>query len=280
VRSIHVNQIIEVVSKLCVDANYFLNQDIRIKLEEACKKEKSPLGKEVLNKLLVNADIAAEKEMAICQDTGMAVFFIELGQDVHLEGGSLNEAINEGVRRGYDKGFLRKSVVEDPIFRKNTNDNTPAIIHYDIVEGDRLKIDFAPKGFGSENMSALKMLKPSDGIEGIKGFIIDTVRKAGANPCPPIVVGVGIGGTMEKAAIMAKKALLRPLGIHNTIKYVEELEKEMLLMINKIGIGPAGFGGSSTALGINIETYPTHIAGMPVAININCHATRHASFEL
>jgi len=275
-RTIDVEQISQTVEKLCIESNYYLNDDIKAKMEEALKSEQSDIGKEVLKQLLQNADLAKNEHMAICQDTGMAVVFIELGQSVMITGGSLTDAINEGVRRGYRNGYLRKSVVSDPLLRQNTGDNTPAIIHYDIVEGDHIKITVAPKGFGSENMSALKMLKPSDGINGVKEFILQTVSNAGPNPCPPIIVGVGIGGTMEIAAKLAKKALLRPIDQASKIDYIKDLEKEMLANINKLGIGPAGLGGRTTALGINIETYPTHIAGLPVAVNINCHATRHA----
>ncbi len=275
-RNIEVDKIIEVVKNLCIQANYFLNKDIRNAMESGLSTEESPIGNEILKKLLLNADLAAEKQVAICQDTGMAVVFVTLGQEVHIVGGSLAEAINEGVRRGYRDGYLRKSVVGDPIERVNTGDNTPAVIHYDIVPGDMLKIELAPKGFGSENMSALKMLKPSDGIEGVKAFVLETVDKAGPNPCPPIVVGVGIGGTMEKASLLAKRALLRPIDRRSGIDYVKNLEIEMLEKINQLGIGPAGLGGTNTALAVNVETYPTHIAGLPVAVNINCHVTRHA----
>ncbi len=275
-RNIDVDKIIEVVKNLCIQANYFLNKDIRNAMESGLSTEESPIGNEILKKLLLNADLAAEKQVAICQDTGMAVVFVTLGQEVHITGGSLAEAIDEGVRRGYRDGYLRKSVVGDPIERVNTGDNTPAVIHYDIVPGDIFKIELAPKGFGSENMSALKMLKPSDGIEGVKAFILETVDKAGPNPCPPIVVGVGIGGTMEKASLLAKRALLRPIDRRSGIEYVKNLEIEMLEKINQLGIGPAGLGGTNTALAVNVETYPTHIAGLPVAVNINCHVTRHA----
>jgi len=275
-RNIDVNIIIEKVEELCIKANYFINEDIINAFRSAYETESSEIGKDILGKLIQNADIASRENMAICQDTGMAVIFVEIGQDVHITGGGLTEAINEGVRRGYKKGYLRKSIVEDPIMRKNTGDNTPAIIHYDIVEGDKLKITVAPKGFGSENMSGIKMLKPSDGIEGIKKFIIDLVEKAGPNPCPPIIVGVGIGGTMEKAAILAKKALTRNINIRSNIRYVKELEESLLDEINKLGIGPSGLGGNTTALAVNIEVFPTHIAGLPVAVNISCHATRHA----
>jgi fumarate hydratase subunit alpha len=279
-KAIHVLQIAKAVERLCVDANYFLNDDILNALKESSKVEESDIGRQILDQIIANSEIARDEHMAICQDTGMAVVFVELGQDVNVTGGSLTAAINEGVRNGYKKGYLRNSVVGDPIERSNTGDNTPAVIHYNVVEGSELKITVAPKGFGSENMSALKMLKPSDGIEGIKKFVIDTVDKAGPNPCPPIVVGVGIGGTMEKAAILAKRALLRPIYVRSSIEYVKKLEKEMLEAINSLGIGPAGLGGRITALAVNIETYPTHIAGLPVAVNINCHATRHAEVVL
>lgn len=275
-RNIDVDKIIEVVKNLCIQANYILNKDIRNAMESGLSIEESPIGNEILKKLLLNADLATEKQVAICQDTGMAVVFVTLGQEIHIAGGSLAEAINEGVRRGYRDGYLRKSVVGDPIERVNTGDNTPAVIHYDIVPGDIFKIELAPKGFGSENMSALKMLKPSDGLEGVKAFILDTVDKAGPNPCPPIVVGVGIGGTMEKASLLAKRALLRPIDRRSGIEYVKNLEIEMLEKINQLGIGPAGLGGTNTALAVNVETYPTHIAGLPVAVNISCHVTRHA----
>lgn len=279
-KTIEVEQIIESIEKLCIDANYYLNEDILSALKECQETEKSEIGKEILSQIIENAGIAKSDKMAICQDTGMAVVFAEIGQEVYIKGGSLTEAIHEGVRRGYKKGYLRKSVVGDPIERVNTGDNTPAVIHYNIVDGDKLRMAVAPKGFGSENMSALKMLKPSDGLEGVKNFILETVDKAGPNPCPPIVVGVGIGGTMEKAALMAKTALLRPINMRSHIEYVKALEGEMLSKVNKMGIGPAGLGGKTTALAVNIETYPTHIAGLPVAVNISCHATRHAEVEL
>lgn len=275
-RTIDSSVITDVVEKLCIEANYYLNDDIRNALEQAKQAEESFQGKEILDILVKNADLAKQNHMPICQDTGAAVIFCEIGQDVHVTGENITEAINEGVRRGYKKGYLRTSIVKDPIFRENTGDNTPAIIHYDIVKGDKIKIVVAPKGFGSENMSAVKMLKPSDGIEGVKDFIVSTVEKAGPNPCPPIVVGVGIGGTIEKAAILAKKALLRRIDMHSDIPYVNELEKQVLQDINKLGIGPAGIGGRVTVLGVNIEVYPTHIAGLPVAVNISCHAARHA----
>lgn len=279
-RDIDVKTIVDAVSNMCISANYYLNQDIKNALESCRRSEESPIGAEILEKLITNAELARTKKMAICQDTGMAVIFVTIGQEVHIAGGGLTDAINEGVRKGYGEGFLRKSIVKDPIERVNTGDNTPAVVHYEIVPGDIFKIEVAPKGFGSENMSALKMLKPSDGIDGVKSFILDTVDKAGPNPCPPIVVGVGIGGTMEKAALLAKRALFRPVDKRSNIEYVRNLEAEMLEKINKLGIGPAGLGGSTTALAVNIETYPTHIAGLPVAINISCHVTRHAEVIL
>jgi fumarate hydratase subunit alpha len=279
-RNIDVNIVIESVKNMCMNANYYLNEDIKQAMQEGLHNEQSPIGTEILDKLLLNAELAASKKVAICQDTGMAVVFVTIGQEVHISGGVLSDAINEGVRRGYKEGCLRKSVVSDPIERINTGDNTPAVIHYEIVPGDKLKIELAPKGFGSENMSALKMLKPSDGIEGVKDFILETVDKAGPNPCPPIVVGVGIGGTMEKATILAKRALLRPINIRSGIEYVRKLEAEMLKRINELGVGPAGLGGIITALAVNVETYPTHIAGLPVAVNISCHVTRHAEITL
>lgn len=279
-KTIETIKITEKVEQLCIDANYFLNEDILKALKNGLNKEESDIGKGILNQIVQNAEIASRERMAICQDTGMAVIFVDIGQEVYISGGSLSEAINEGVRRGYNKGFLRKSVVRDPIERVNTGDNTPSIIHYNIVDGENLKITVAPKGFGSENMSALKMLKPSDGLEGVKRFILETVDNAGPNPCPPIVVGVGIGGTMEKAALMAKKALLRSLDERSNVQYVTNLEAELLESINKLGVGPSGFGGRITALGVNIEVFPTHIAGLPVAVNISCHATRHAEAVL
>ncbi|CEP82574.1 fumarate hydratase [Paraclostridium sordellii] len=278
-RIIRSSQITEAVKDLCIKANIYLGEDVKQSIEEYETKEKSELGKNVLNILIQNYQIAEEKQMPICQDTGMAVFFVKVGQTVHVDGKNITDAINEGVRQGYIDGYLRKSVV-DPISRVNTKDNTPAIIHYDIVEGDKIYIEFAPKGFGSENMSKLKMLKPSDGIDGIKKFIIDTVKEAGPNPCPPIVVGVGIGGTVEKCAQIAKKALLRDLGLHNEDNNIKILEIEILKEINKLGIGPQGLGGNTTALAVNIESFPTHIAGLPVVVNINCHASRHKSIEI
>ena len=275
-REIDVSHIIDTVERRCMQANYELNSDILHALEEGINREGSDTGRRVLSELVENARIAARERIAICQDTGMAGGFIELGQDVHIKGGSLRDAVNEGVRRGYEKGFLRKSVVSDPFERVNTEDNTPAVIHYDIVEGDRIRVTVAPKGFGSENMSGLRMLKPSDGIEGVKAFILETVDKAGPNPCPPVVVGVGIGGTMEKAALLSKKALLRPVDRRNEDERISRLEEEMKELINGLGIGPAGLGGGLTALAVNMEVFPTHIAGLPVAVNISCHVTRHA----
>jgi len=280
VRTIHVSEITEAVEGLCIEANLVLNRDIREALEKAEKIEESETGRSILQSLIKNADIAASDGLAICQDTGMVIIFVELGQEAHIVGGSLEEAINQGVRQGYKKGYLRNSVVEDPLRRKNTGDNTPAIIYYNIVEGDRLTLHVAPKGFGSENMSAIKMLKPSEGVEGVKKFVIDTVSQAGPNPCPPIIVGVGIGGCMDKAALLAKKALMRPIDESNPDPYYKDLEEELLDSINKLGIGPAGLGGRITALGVNIDVYPTHIAGLPVAVNIGCHVTRHKSITL
>lgn len=274
-REIHINKIQEAIENLCIDANYNLSKDVVNSLDKAKKEETWNLAEDILDKIIINAEIAKSERMPICQDTGMACVFIEIGQDVHVVGGNLQDSINEGVRRGYDKGYLRKSVVRDPIDRVNTKDNTPAIIYYDIVPGDKLKITVAPKGFGSENMSQIKMLKPSDGIEGVKDFIIKVVKEAGPNPCPPMIVGVGIGGTFEKAAYLSKKALIRPIDSKNESKFYADLEDELLIKMNELGIGPQGFGGKTTALGINIETFPTHIAGLPVAVNISCHATRH-----
>ncbi len=279
-REISADLITNAVQKLCIDANCILGQDIVDAIKKGIETEQSEVGKEILEQIAKNAEIAKEEKIAICQDTGMAVVFLEIGQDVHIVGGLLKDAVNEGVRRGYKEGFLRNSVVSDPIMRINTNDNTPAIIHSDIVCGDKIKITIAPKGFGSENMSAIKMLKPSDGIEGVKDFILETVEKAGPNACPPLIVGVGIGGTMEMAAILAKKSLLRPSNTRNAQDFYEKLENELLEKINKLGIGPAGLGGKVTALSVNIETYPTHIAGLPVAVNMSCHATRHAEIIL
>ena len=274
-REINVAEITENIKEMCIEVNHFLSQDMDAAMKNAVDKEKSPLGKQILGQLQDNLKIAGEDMIPICQDTGMAVIFIEIGQDVHFIGGALEDAINEGVRRGYTEGYLRKSVVRDPILRENTKDNTPAIIHYEIVAGDRVKITLAPKGFGSENMSRVFMLKPADGIEGVKEAILTAVRDAGPNACPPMIVGVGIGGTFEKCAIMAKKALTRPVNERSAIPYVKELEEEMLEKINKTGIGPGGLGGTTTALAVNINTYPTHIAGLPVGINICCHVNRH-----
>jgi len=275
-----VEEIISAVETLCIEANYDLGSDIMKGFHQALKIERSPLGIEVLERLIENAEIAHQERVPMCQDTGMAVFFVELGQDLHVVGGSLTEAINEGVRRGYDKGYLRKSVVKDPFERVNTGDNTPAVIHYDIVPGDSLHLIVAPKGFGSENMGGLKMCKPSEGLEGAMQFVVDTVDRAGGNPCPPIIVGVGVGGTMEKATFLAKKSLLREVGKHNPEERLANIEEALLERVNRLGIGPQGFGGVVTALAVNLEVYPTHIAGMPVAVNIGCHATRHKEITL
>ena len=274
-RIISVDEITKNIKEMCIEANHFLSDDMKCVFWEAMNKEESPLGKQILNQLQENLSIAGNDMIPICQDTGMAVVFVKVGQDVHFEDGNITDAINEGVRQGYIEGYLRKSVVKDPIERINTNDNTPAIIHYEIVAGDQVHITGAPKGFGSENMSRVFMLKPADGIEGVKEAILTAVRDAGPNACPPMVVGVGIGGTFEKCALMAKHALTRDLKEESDIPYVRELEKEMLEKINGLGIGPGGLGGTVTALAVNIETYPTHIAGLPVAINICCHANRH-----
>lgn len=274
-RTINTEEITKNIKEMCIEANYSLSPDMKEIFEEAVGKEQSVLGKKVLSQLEENLVIAGEDRIPICQDTGMAVVFMEVGQEVHIEGGSLTQAVNQGVREGYIQGYLRKSVVSDPLERVNTKDNTPAIIHYDITEGDRIGITVAPKGFGSENMSRVFMLKPADGIEGVKEAILTAVKDAGPNACPPVVVGVGIGGTFEKCALMAKHALTRDLREQSPIPYVRELEKEMLDKINALGIGPGGLGGSITALGVNIETYPTHIAGLPVAVNICCHVNRH-----
>ena len=279
-REIPVSEITEAVKKLCISANYNLNSDVYSAIENSRDNEQSPIGKNILSQLLENADLAKENCKPICQDTGMAVIIMEVGQEVHFTGGNITDAINEGVRQGYIEGYLRKSVVSDPILRVNTKDNTPAIIHYNIVEGDKVKIDVAPKGFGSENMSKVYMLKPSDGIEGVKNAIIDCIEKAGPNPCPPMVVGVGIGGNFEKCTELAKKALLRPVGSHSDKEYVKEMEKELLEKANNLGIGPQGLGGNTTVLGINIETFATHIAGLPLAVNISCHVTRHGQVTI
>lgn len=274
-RTIEVNEITKAVKEMCIEANHVLSPDMKEVFEESVKKEESPLGKKILAQLEENLIIAKEDMIPICQDTGMAVVFMEVGQEVHIEGGSLTEAVNQGVREGYTEGFLRKSVVEDPIHRVNTKDNTPAVIHYNLVEGDQVHITVAPKGFGSENMSRIFMLKPADGIEGVKQAILTAVKDAGPNACPPVVVGVGIGGTFEQCALMAKHALTRNLKEESPTAYIRELEKEMLDKINALGIGPGGLGGKITALAVNIETYPTHIAGLPVAVNICCHVNRH-----
>lgn len=279
-RTIHVNEITRNVKEMCIEANHYLTDDMKAALDQAAQKEKAPLGKQILNQLQENLEIAAKDMIPICQDTGMAVVFVELGQEVVLEGGLLTDAINEGVRQGYTEGFLRKSVVKDPLIRENTKDNTPAVIHYNIVAGDKIKIAIAPKGFGSENMSRVFMLKPADGIEGVKNAILTAVKDAGPNACPPMVVGVGIGGTFEKCALMAKQALTRPVNQHSEIPYVKEMEEELLAKINQTGIGPSGLGGSTTALAVNIITYPTHIAGLPVAVNICCHVNRHCVREI
>lgn len=275
-KEIPTSLIIKAVSEMCIEANCILNKDVYSSMEMAKNTEKSPITKKILGDLIENANLAKQRYTPICQDTGMTIIFIELGQDVHIVGGDFTKAINEGVRKGYKDGYLRKSVVEDPFERINTGDNTPAIIYYDIVSGENLKITVVPKGFGSENMSRIYMLKPSDGIEGAKSAILHTIDDAGANPCPPIVVGVGIGGSFEKAALLSKKALLRPIGSHSPKPHIRELENELYIKINQLGIGPQGLGGTTTALGINIETYATHIAALPLAINLSCHVTRHA----
>jgi fumarate hydratase subunit alpha len=275
-RTIDVSEITENIKEMCVEANHFLSKDMEHAMEQAAISEQAPLGRQILCQLQDNLKIAGEDMIPICQDTGMAVVFMEIGQEVHFENGVLEDAVNEGVRQGYVEGYLRKSVVKDPLIRENTKDNTPAIIHYEIVTGDAVKITVAPKGFGSENMSRVFMLKPADGIEGVKNAIMTAVKDAGPNACPPMVVGVGIGGTFEKCALMAKKALTRPVNEHSQIPYIRELEEEMLQQINKTGIGPGGLGGTTTALAVNIDTYPTHIAGLPVAINICCHVNRHS----
>ena len=274
-RTLNVEEISKNIKEMCIEANHFLSKDMDIAMKNAVSTEKSPLGKKILSQLQDNLKIAGKDMIPICQDTGMAVVFLEIGQDVHFEGGNLADAVNEGIRRGYVDGYLRKSVVKDPILRENTKDNTPGIIHYKIVPGDQVKIKVAPKGFGSENMSRVFMLKPADGIEGVKEAVLTAVKDAGPNACPPMVVGVGIGGTFEKCALMAKEALTREVGSHSDIPYVKELEEELLERINKIGIGPGGLGGSTTALAVNVNTYPTHIAGLPVAVNICCHVNRH-----
>lgn len=280
IRTVNTDDIVKNIKEMCIEANHYLSKDMDKALKDATASEKSELGKKILNQLQENLKIAAEEMIPICQDTGMAVIFLEVGQDVHFEGMAIEDAVNEGVRQGYTEGYLRKSVVGDPIIRENTKDNTPAVIHYSIVPGNKVKITLAPKGFGSENMSRVFMLKPADGIEGVKNAILTAVKDAGPNACPPMVVGVGVGGTFEKCAILAKKALTRPVGEHSAIPYVKELEEEMLEKINRLGIGPGGLGGTTTALAVNINTYATHIAGLPVAVNICCHVNRHVVREV
>lgn len=280
IRTVHVEEITKNIKEMCIEANHYLSEDMDAAMKQAVETEKAPLGKQILTQLQENLQIAAKDMIPICQDTGMAVIFLEIGQDVHFEGGSLEDAVNEGVRQGYVDGFLRKSVVKDPLIRENTKDNTPAVIHTKIVQGDRVKIKVAPKGFGSENMSRVFMLKPAEGIEGVKHAVLTAVKDAGPNACPPMVVGVGIGGTFEKCALLAKEALTREVGSHSTIPYVRELEEELLSKINSLGIGPGGLGGTTTALAVNINTYPTHIAGLPVGVNICCHVNRHVIREL
>ena len=275
-RTIDVSEVTALVRKLCIDANYYLPADLRQAFVDGQQSEQSPLGREIFGEMIANCDLARENNVPVCQDTGMAIVFAEIGQDVHLTGGSFEDAVTEGVRRGYVDGYLRKSCVAEPLFeRKNTGDNTPAMLYTEIVPGDKVKITVGPKGFGSENMSQIRMFKPSAGLQGIKDFILEVVETAGPNPCPPMVVGVGIGGTFDKAALLAKKALMRPLDSENPDPFYADLEKEMLEKVNQLGIGPQGFGGKTTAIGLNIETMPTHIAGMPCAVNINCHVTRH-----
>lgn len=279
-REINTELITEHVAKLCIESNIYINKDIENSIIKARDNEEKPLARDILSMLIENSKIARENKQPICQDTGMTIVFVDIGQDVHIVGGSLTEAINNGVALGYKEGYLRKSVVDDPLIRKNTNDNTPAIIHYNIVDGDKIKIVVSPKGFGSENMSRLTMLTPSAGYEGVKNFVIETVKMAGSNPCPPIIVGVGIGGTMEKVALIAKKAMLREVGSKNKNEYYQKFESELLTEINKLNIGPAGFGGVTTALAVNIETFATHIAGLPVCVAIGCHVTRHSEVIL
>ncbi len=274
-RNISTDEIIKNIKEMCIEANYYLSDDMKEKINNACQVEESPLGSQILSQLEKNMDIAESSQIPICQDTGMAVVFLKIGQDVHIEGMNLEDAVNEGIRQGYVEGYLRKSVVGDPLIRENTKDNTPGIIHYEIVPGENIDITVAPKGFGSENMSRVYMLKPADGIDGVKEAVLDAVKLAGPNACPPVVVGVGIGGTFEKCALLAKKALTRDANIHNAVPYVKEMEEDLLNKINNLGIGPAGLGGRITALAVNIETYPTHIAGLPVAVNMCCHVNRH-----
>ena len=279
-RNVHVSEMTRNIKEMCIEANHFLSEDMSAAMKNAVQTEESPLGKQILNQLQENLQIAGEDMIPICQDTGMAVVFLEIGQDVHLEGGSVEDAVNEGVRQGYVEGYLRKSVVKDPIIRENTKDNTPAVIHYSIAPGEKVRIKVAPKGFGSENMSRVFMLKPADGIEGVKNAVLTAVKDAGPNACPPLVVGVGVGGTFEKCALMAKEALTREVGTHSEIEWVKDLEEEILQKINNLGIGPGGLGGTTTALAVNVNTYPTHIAGLPVAINICCHVNRHIIREV
>ncbi len=274
-RTISTDEIIKNIKEMCIEANYYLSDDMKDKIDHACQVEESPLGSQILSQLEENMQIAESSQIPICQDTGMAVVFLKIGQDVHIEGMNLEDAVNEGIRQGYVEGYLRKSVVGDPLLRENTKDNTPGIIHYEIVPGENIDITVAPKGFGSENMSQVYMLKPADGIDGVKDAVLDAVKLAGPNACPPVVVGVGIGGTFEKCALLAKKALTRDTNVHNSIPYVKEMEEDLLEKINNLGIGPAGLGGRITALAVNIETYPTHIAGLPVAVNMCCHVNRH-----
>lgn len=276
IRTVHVKEITENIKEMCIEANHFLSEDMEKAMKNALMLEKAPLGCQILKQLQENLQIAGADRIPICQDTGMAVVFLEIGQDIHFEGGSLEEAVNEGVRQGYEEGYLRKSVVKDPLIRENTRDNTPAVIHYELVPGDKVKITVAPKGFGSENMSRVFMLKPADGIEGVKNAVITAVKEAGPNACPPMVVGVGIGGTFEKCALLAKKALTRSVNERSQIPYIKEMEEELLQSINGLGIGPGGLGGTTTALAVNINTYATHIAGLPVGVNICCHVNRHA----
>lgn len=280
IRTVNTEDIVKNIKEMCIEANHYLSKDMDIAMKNAVTTEKSELGRKILNQLQDNLKIADEEMIPICQDTGMAVIFLEVGQDVHFEGEAIEDAINEGVRQGYTEGYLRKSVVKDPLIRENTKDNTPAVIHYSIVPGNKVKITIAPKGFGSENMSRVFMLKPADGIEGVKDAVLTAVKDAGPNACPPMVVGVGIGGTFEKCAILAKKALARPVGEHSDIPYVKDMEEELLGKINRLGIGPGGLGGTTTALAVNINTYPTHIAGLPVAVNICCHVNRHVVREV
>ncbi len=275
IRTVSVNEIAKNIQEMCIEANHFLSSDMQKAMSRAKESEESTLGRQILGQLQENLAIAGEEMIPICQDTGMAVIFLEIGQDVHLEDGPLEDAVNEGVRRGYVDGFLRKSVVKDPLIRENTKDNTPAVIHTRIVRGNQVKITVAPKGFGSENMSRIFMLKPAEGTEGVKNAVLTAVKDAGPNACPPMVVGVGIGGTFEKCALMAKEALTREVGVHSDVSYIKDMEEELLEKINGLGIGPGGLGGTTTALAVNINTYPTHIAGLPVAVNICCHVNRH-----